>query len=57
MTKASLIKKQTNKKNQKHLIGAGLQVQSIFIKVRAWQHPGRYGAGGAESFRSSSKGC
>ena len=50
MTKASLIKKQ-------HLIGADLQVQSIIIKVRAWQYPGRHGTGRAESSTSSSKGC
>jgi hypothetical protein len=28
----------------------GSEVQSIIIKVGAWQHPGRHGAGGAESF-------
>jgi hypothetical protein len=33
------------------------EVQSIIIKVGAWQHPGRHGAGGAESSMSSSKGC
>jgi hypothetical protein len=33
------------------------EVQSIAIKVEAWQHPGRHGAGEAESSTSSSKGC
>jgi hypothetical protein len=27
----------------------GSEVQSIIFKVGAWQHPGRHGAGGAES--------
>ena len=27
----------------------GSEVQSIIIKVGTWQHPGRQGAGGAES--------
>jgi hypothetical protein len=35
----------------------GSEVQSIIIKVGAWQHPGRHGAGRAESSMSSSKGC
>jgi hypothetical protein len=35
----------------------GSEVQSIIIKAGAWQHPGRYGAGGAESSTSSSEGC
>jgi hypothetical protein len=35
----------------------GSEVQSIFMKERTWQHPGRYGAGGAESSVSSSEGC
>jgi hypothetical protein len=35
----------------------GSKVQSIVIKVGAWQHPGRHGAGGAESSTSSSEGC
>jgi hypothetical protein len=35
----------------------GSEVQSIIIKVGAWQHPGRHGAGGAESSTSSSEGC
>jgi hypothetical protein len=34
----------------------GSEVQSIIIKAGAWQHPGRHGAGGAESSTSSSKG-
>jgi hypothetical protein len=25
------------------------EVQSIIIKMEAWQHPGRHGAGGVES--------
>ena len=33
------------------------EVQSIIIKVGTWQHPGRHGAGGAESSTSSSEGC
>jgi hypothetical protein len=32
------------------------EVQFIIIKARAWQHPGRHGAGGAESSTSSSEG-
>jgi hypothetical protein len=35
----------------------GSEVQSIIIKVGAWQHPGRHGAEGAESFISSSEDC
>ena len=35
----------------------GSEVQSIIIKVGAWQHPGRHGAGGAGSSASSSEGC
>jgi hypothetical protein len=35
----------------------GSEVQSIIIKVGAWQHPGRHGAGGDESFTTSSEGC
>ena len=31
------------------------RVQSIIIKAGTWQHPGRHGAGGAES--STSEGC
>jgi hypothetical protein len=34
----------------------GSEVQSIIIKAGTWQHPGRYGAGGAESSPSSSEG-
>jgi hypothetical protein len=33
------------------------EVHSIIIKVATWQHPGRYGAEGAESSTSSSEGC
>jgi hypothetical protein len=32
----------------------GSEIQSIIIKTGAWQHPSRYGAGGAESSTSSS---
>jgi hypothetical protein len=53
MTKASLIKKKTTF-NWAWLTGS--EVQSIIIKVGAWQYPGRHGAGGAESSMSSSKG-
>jgi hypothetical protein len=35
----------------------GSEVQSIIIKAGAWQHPGRHGAGRAESSTSSSEGC
>jgi hypothetical protein len=35
----------------------GSEVQSIIIKVGAWQHPGRHGAGRAESSTSSFEGC
>jgi hypothetical protein len=43
--------------HKEHLIGAGFQVnvRSIINKARAWQHPGRHGAGGAESSTSLSK--
>ena len=34
----------------------GSEIQSIIIKTRAWQHPGRHGAGGAKSSISSSEG-
>jgi hypothetical protein len=34
----------------------GSEVQFIVIKVGAWQHPGRHGAGGAESPISYSEG-
>ena len=42
-----------------HLIEAGLQAQkfSPFSSRGAWQHPGRHGAGGGESFTFSSEGC
>jgi len=52
MTKASLIKDNIN-------LGwfTDSEVQSIIIKAGAWQHPGRHGAGGAESSTSSSEGC
>jgi hypothetical protein len=32
------------------------EVQSIIIKVGAWQHPGRHGTGGSESSIFSSEG-
>jgi hypothetical protein len=35
----------------------GSEVQTLNIKVGAWQYPGRHGAGRAESSKSSSKGC
>jgi hypothetical protein len=34
----------------------GSEVQSIIIKVEAWQYPGRHGAGRAENSTSSTKG-
>jgi hypothetical protein len=48
MTKATLIRTT--------LIGSGLQVQSIIIKVGALQHLGRHAAGGAVSSTSCSEG-
>jgi hypothetical protein len=35
----------------------GSEVQSIIVKMEAWQHPGRHGAGGAEGATSSFEGC
>jgi len=35
----------------------GSEVQSIIIKVGEQQHPGRHGAGRAESSTSSPEGC
>jgi hypothetical protein len=52
MTKASLIKTTFN---WGWLTGS--EVKSIIIKVGEWQYPDRHGAGRAESFTSSSKGC
>jgi hypothetical protein len=52
MTKATLIKTAFNWGSFK-----GSEVQSIIIKVGAWQCPGSNGAGGAESSTSSSEGC
>jgi hypothetical protein len=51
MTKANLIRKTFN-------WGwlSGSEVQSVIIKAGAWQHPGRQGAGGAESSTSLSEG-
>jgi hypothetical protein len=54
MTKASLMKKKPTF-NWAWLTDS--EVQSIIIKVGAWQHTGRHGAGGAENSMSSSKGC
>jgi hypothetical protein len=34
-----------------------LEVQFTIIKAGTWQHPGRHGAGKAESSTSSSEGC
>jgi hypothetical protein len=36
---------------------SGSEVQSIIIKVGAWQHPCRYGAGGTGSSTFSFEGC
>jgi len=51
MTKATLIRTTLNWGWLR-----GPEVQSIIIKVGAWQHPDRHGAGGTESSTSSSKG-
>jgi hypothetical protein len=51
MTKATLIR--TFKRGW----FAGSEVQSIIIKAGIWQHPGRHGAGGAESSTFSPEGC
>jgi hypothetical protein len=53
MTMASLIKKTTF--NWGWLTSP--EVQSIIIKVEAWQYPGRHGTGRVESSTSSFKGC
>jgi hypothetical protein len=53
MTKESLIKTTFN---WGWLTGS--EVQSIIVKVEAWQYPGRIGAGKAEEIStSSSKSC
>jgi hypothetical protein len=52
MTKATLIRTTFN---WSWLIGS--EDQSIIIKAGAWEHPGRHGAGRAESSTSSSEGC
>jgi hypothetical protein len=52
MTNATFIRKIFN---LGWLIGS--EVQPIIIKVRAWQHPGRYGGDRAESATSSSGSC
>jgi hypothetical protein len=58
MTKASFIK---NKKQKQKTFNwgwiKGSEVQSIIIKVGAWQYPGMHGTGIAESSTSSFKGC
>jgi hypothetical protein len=51
MTKATLIRTTCN---WDWVIGS--EVQSIIIRAGTWQHPGRHGAGGAESSTSSSEG-
>jgi hypothetical protein len=58
----SYFKKQTNKQtNKKKPFTWGWltdsEVQSIIIKVGAWQYPDRHGAGRAESSTFPSKGC
>jgi hypothetical protein len=50
MTKATLLRTMFN---WAWLIGS--EVQSVVIKTRVWQPPGRHGAGGAESYTPSSK--
>jgi hypothetical protein len=52
MTKATLIRTTFN---WGWLTGS--EVQSIIIKVGAWQHPGKHGARGAERTMSSSEDC
>jgi hypothetical protein len=52
MTKATLIRTTFN---WGWLTGS--EVQFIIIKMGAWLHPGRHGAGEAESSTSSSEGC
>jgi hypothetical protein len=52
MTKAILIRTTFN---WGWLIGS--EVQPIFITSGTWQHPGRHGAGVAESSTSSSEDC
>jgi hypothetical protein len=51
MTKAMLIKTTFNWGRL-----PSSEVQFIIIKAAAWQHPGRHGAGGAESSSFSSEG-
>jgi hypothetical protein len=48
MTKATLIRTAFN---WGWLTGS--EVQTIIIKAKTWQYPGRHGAGGAESSTSS----
>jgi hypothetical protein len=52
MTKATLIRSTSN-----WAWLTGSEVQSTIIKAGTWQHPGRPGAGGAESSTASSEGC
>jgi hypothetical protein len=50
---------QGNSYKEQHLTEAGLQVQRfspLSSRQETWQHPGRHGAGGAESSTSSCKG-
>ena len=50
---------QGNSYKGQHLTEADLQFQrcsSLSSRLETWQHPGRHGAGGAESSTSSSKG-
>jgi hypothetical protein len=50
---------QGNSYKGQHLTGVGLQVQGfspLSPRQEAWQRPGRYGTGGAESSTSCSKG-
>jgi hypothetical protein len=51
--------KQTSKQKTTFNQGwiTGSEIQSVIIKVGAWQHPGRHGAGEAKSSPSSSEGC
>jgi len=51
MTKATLIRTTSN-----WGCLTGSEVQSMIIKAVAWQHPGRHGAGRAESSPSCSEG-
>jgi len=55
---AAMNRHQDKSYKEQHSMGpTGSEVQSIIIKVGTWQHPGRHGAGGAESSTSSCVGC